>query len=555
MFGAYDTIGNILGVSTAFPHPAVVSFGVGRQRQYQFMTAPTGTTLPTYQQAYSYDSLDRITSGDKGTVSYSDTNHVHAATTLGSLPNPYASYDAMGDMTCRNIDTSTAHTCTSGSANGASMTYDAEGRMDSWTAPSGTTANDKFLYDNEGNRVLQRTSTTSGGTTTVTDDITFDGYTEVTISGGTTATAKYYSANGQRVAMRVNGILSYLLSDNLGSSTVALNSDGSGQAVQLFSPYGSARYSWGSMPTTYNFTGQRLDSLTGLLYYGFRYYDPFSGRFTRADTEENNTSGIDPYTYVRDNPETKNDPTGHTGGDPYLQYIYAWYVSFHPGDNVYGDVLGRQLRLPNSKVPEGSPSKWPSPSVGTNGDGKPDIANQSLHVIWEVKSGGEKGFYATGSRFAGKRTRYYADATAQWYADRASIVLGTPWSPGDPGILGNDPAVGVYFDAFCGGLTGTCYYEIPGGRTLAIQLVLTARGRPVTGVFTYRVIPPEEVYRPIPVFALSPEAVVYAWRLLNEGNGQPQPGGGVVVNYGNQLDPFGLGNAGCNLCKLLYLNG
>jgi len=78
------------------------------------MSAPTGTTPPTYQQAYSYDSLDRLTNSDKGTVSYSDTNHVHAATTLGSLSNPYASYDAMGNMTCRNIDTTSAYTCTTG---------------------------------------------------------------------------------------------------------------------------------------------------------------------------------------------------------------------------------------------------------------------------------------------------------------------------------------------------------------------------------------------------------------------------------------------------------
>jgi RHS repeat-associated protein len=33
------------------------------------------------------------------------------------------------------------------------------------------------------------------------------------------------------------------------------------------------------------FTGQRLDSQAGLLYYGFRYYDLLSRRFTRADTQ------------------------------------------------------------------------------------------------------------------------------------------------------------------------------------------------------------------------------------------------------------------------------
>jgi RHS repeat-associated protein len=152
------------------------------------------------------------------------------------------------------------------------------------------------LYDNTGNRVLQRTNVGA----TITDTITFDGYTETSISGGATTTTKYYNINGQRVALKVGATLSYLLTDSLSSSTIALNSDGTGQATQLFSAYGSLRYSWGAMPTTYNFTGQRLDSQTGLLYYNFRYYDPMSGRFVRADTKQNNASGMDPYAYVGD---------------------------------------------------------------------------------------------------------------------------------------------------------------------------------------------------------------------------------------------------------------
>ncbi len=240
-----------------------------------------------------------------GSVTYGDINHVHAATTLGSMPNPYAGYDAMGNMTCRNTDTTSGHTCGS-SPTGALMSYDNEGRLASWTAPSGTTATDGFLYDNEGNRVLQRVNTTN-----VTDTITFDGYSETVLSGGTITPTKYYNINGQRVAMRTNSTLSYLLSDVLGSSTIALTSTGSTQAVQLFAPYGAIRYSQGTMPTTYNFTGQRLDSQTGLLYYNFRYYDPVSGRFVRADTTQTNAGGMDPYAYVGNNPEGRTDPTGH----------------------------------------------------------------------------------------------------------------------------------------------------------------------------------------------------------------------------------------------------
>lgn len=46
------------------------------------------------------------------------------------------------------------------------------------------------------------------------------------------------------------------------------------QASILYAPYGSPRYANGTMPTDYGFTGQRADAMTGLDYYGARYYDP-----------------------------------------------------------------------------------------------------------------------------------------------------------------------------------------------------------------------------------------------------------------------------------------
>jgi RHS repeat-associated protein len=50
-----------------------------------------------------------------------------------------------------------------------------------------------------------------------------------------------------------------------------------------YKTYGETRYTDGTTPTTYKFTGQRLDDSTGLYYYGARYYDPALGRFIQPD--------------------------------------------------------------------------------------------------------------------------------------------------------------------------------------------------------------------------------------------------------------------------------
>src|SRR5579883_966889 len=142
----YDNVGNVLGLSTVVP---TQSGGTATENEAfcydalnrlvwagntgtpaggdHCMAPPSGTTLTPYTQSYSYDALDRLSSGPAGSYSYADANQVHAVTGLSTIPNPYAAYDAMGDMTCRNTDTSSAHTCAGGSPTGAAMSEDQPG--------------------------------------------------------------------------------------------------------------------------------------------------------------------------------------------------------------------------------------------------------------------------------------------------------------------------------------------------------------------------------------------------------------------------------------------
>jgi RHS repeat-associated protein len=191
------------------------------------------------------------------------------------------------------------------------MTYNNEGQLSNWQdRPSSPTSTAAFLYDGEGHRVVQQT--TSGTTTTTTvyvGDLEQDATT-----GSTTTKTTYYYANGHRIATAVNGSFSYLASDGLGSANVSLDSKGSVTASVLYAPYGSPRYSSGTMPTVYGFTGQIGDSTSGLDYYGARYYDPVLGQFTSADTVLPGGGfdvwALSRYAYAEGNPIIRTDPTG-----------------------------------------------------------------------------------------------------------------------------------------------------------------------------------------------------------------------------------------------------
>ena len=89
-------------------------------------------------------------------------------------------------------------------------------------------------------------------------------------------------AGGERVAVRENGTLYWLLADHLGSTAKAAN--GATQVGELrYKAWGETRYSSGNVPTTYRFTGQREDGTIGLYFYKARYYDPALGRFVQPD--------------------------------------------------------------------------------------------------------------------------------------------------------------------------------------------------------------------------------------------------------------------------------
>jgi RHS repeat-associated protein len=140
----------------------------------------------------------------------------------------------------------------------------------------------------------------------------------------------YYYANGAPIATAVNGVFSYLATDGLGSADVTLDANGNVTASTLYAPYGSARYAIGIASTDYGFTGQHADTVTGLDYYGARYYDPAAGQFTSADTVVPGGGfdvwGLSRYAYVEGNPIARADPSGHNWWNAVVAAVTGTYA-------------------------------------------------------------------------------------------------------------------------------------------------------------------------------------------------------------------------------------
>lgn len=272
---------------------------------------------------------------------YCDSTHPHQLTGVYTTGTTCAtksdankvytsSYDNWGNVTNRFYSGTTA-----------TLSYDAFDRLTKWNA--GSTSQEWYVYDASGNRIVRRSTNSSGTTLTIyafgVEEHTYN-------STGTNQSNQYYYALSGRLIgeLTSTGTTTFFLTDALGSVLSSFNAIANTAAIngnQGYGPYGNQLYHQGSMGTSRGFTGQYNDALTGLDYYNARYYDPTIGRFLSADTVEGNLQGMDPYTYVGGNPETLSDPTGHCAGwwDFGCEAQQAWNATNQEAQTVWNEGI------------------------------------------------------------------------------------------------------------------------------------------------------------------------------------------------------------------------
>jgi RHS repeat-associated protein len=180
--------------------------------------------------------------------------------------------------------------------------WDFENRLTQVVTPAAGSVS--YKYDALGRRIQRAPS--SGAAT----NFVYDGDDVVKDLNSDGSLVEYLNGAGIDNKIRQKGSANnttyYFSSDNLGS-TMALT-DAKGKLLEKLS-YDAYGNSAGSTRTRYGFTGRERDSLTGLLHYRARSYDPQVGRFISEDPI-GLAGGVNQFAYVGNNPGNRTDPSG-----------------------------------------------------------------------------------------------------------------------------------------------------------------------------------------------------------------------------------------------------
>ena len=225
------------------------------------------------------------------------------------------------------------------------LTWDAENRLVKLAAATGVgpQISLQFDYDHQGRRIRQRVWNNPTWSGNPTNDVryVYDGWNLLASLNPASAVPQAYLwgldlSGTMQGAGGVGGLLAitdasqgshFCAYDGNGNVTALVKADGSGLAAQYeYGPFGEPLRATGPMAKAnpFRFSTKYQDDETDLLYYGYRYYNPSTGRWPNGDPinelghrtlQAKRSSRIRPgdgnlYDFVHNNPISKIDPDG-----------------------------------------------------------------------------------------------------------------------------------------------------------------------------------------------------------------------------------------------------
>lgn len=287
---------------------------------------------------YQYDSLHRLTNaagpaGYSGDFTYSAAGNVLSVEVSGlnsaenrnvtysyGISDPQAvdqltnvvggttygsfAYDAAGNMIRRNVPNATSW-----------LTWDAANQIRLAVTQDGS---ELYLYDAAGARIAAVSSQDGIRTWFAERE------SHYTLDGTPLQTYLHPTGGGATLARVEDGVTIELqYADALQNLMFSLDADGLTTARFLYGAFGEVVFADGSADHRRQFNGKENDVVTGLRYYGFRYYDPVTLRWNSADPlyrlapdiGTGNPQRLNLYSFSLNNPIRYYDPDGRDADD------------------------------------------------------------------------------------------------------------------------------------------------------------------------------------------------------------------------------------------------
>ncbi len=302
---------------SAYTYDAIYRLRAATGRHQVSATDPS--QLERYTRRYGYDpSGNLLEIAQTSTASWVRKLRVadfadHAVPE--EIADPSACFDAAGNLiTLEHLRT---------------ITYDYRNQMSSATVIERGGGQDDgayFVYDSTRQRARKVAEQMgAGGATTRITDTKYIGnlvVSDTATAGGPAARETTLRVMlGERCVMLActpdspgARLYRYQLDDRLGSVTLEVNESAEIITYEEYYPFGGTAMVGGVNASEvdrkrYRYSGKELDRVTGLYYYGVRYYIPWLGRWTTADPAET-VDGLNLFRFVRNNPVTLHDPKG-----------------------------------------------------------------------------------------------------------------------------------------------------------------------------------------------------------------------------------------------------
>ncbi|NOZ87439.1 MAG: hypothetical protein GXP49_14440 [Deltaproteobacteria bacterium] len=139
--------------------------------------------------------------------------------------------------------------------------------------------------------------------------------------------------------------VTYLHGDHLGGTVAVTDKDGKLVERREYYPNGQVRYSSSDDFEPYGFTGKEMDRSTGLVYFGARYMDPWTGRWISPDLLFD-----DVFPGQMDNPEEATNSYQYSRGNPVNDVDRDGQFAYNIVTGIVGAVTGAVMEVAVQKT-------------------------------------------------------------------------------------------------------------------------------------------------------------------------------------------------------------